>query len=290
MGKKIKLEHYVPRFYLRNFSIQGKEGFLYCFDKSKSHSFIVNVKNIASETYFYDTRQDVEQKTEKGLGQLEALFEAVITKLISSEDLAALTSKQRLLMSYFVVTQELRTREHRAMLEDMHKQTLAELSKRGVPKESLEKVELTKEQIKSWHISELSDVPDYANIVNTMKWILFVNRTSMPFWCSDHPVNRFNYIDARPYGNLGLLCRGIEIHCSLSPTISVSVCDPTAYYSLPNKYEIQDIRNTEFLNWLQVYYSTRYVFSDKDDFSLVQKILEENPSLGDIDRKRISVD
>lgn len=95
--------------------------------------------------------------------------------------------------------------------------------------------------------------------------------------------------DARPLGNLGLLWRGIEIHFPLSPKISLSMCDPSIYHLLPSKYEIQDIQNTVFLNWLQVYYSTRYIFSDTDDFSLAEDIVGDNPSLGDIDRKRMFV-
>lgn len=290
MSKKIKLQHYVPRFYLRNFSIPGKEGALYCFEKSKSHSFTVNNKNIASETYFYDTPQDVDQQTEKGLSQLEASFEAITTKLIASEDLDVLTSEERLLMAYFVATQELRTREHRAVLEDMHKQTLAALSKRGVSKEWLESIELSKKKLKSLHLSVLNNVPDYADIVSTMKWTLFINRTSMPFWCSDHPVNRHNVIETKPYGNLGLLSPGIELHFPLSPKISLLTCDPLLYSWMPTKYEIKDTQNIIFQNSLQVFHSTKYVFSSTDDFSLAKEILRDNPSLGDISRKRLSVD
>ena len=290
MGNKIKLQHYVPRFYLDNFAIKDKGHFLYCLNKSTSRSFIVNSKNIASETYFYDTPQDVKQQTEKALSHFEASFEDVIKKLIVCQDISALEAKERLYLAYFVATQEVRTREHRAVLEDMHKQTIDALSKRGVPSVSIKKLELTEEEIKLWHISSFEDVPDYAEIISNMKWILFLNRTSMPFWCSDHPVNRFNYIAQKPYGNLGLLCKGIEVHCPLSPIISIVMCDLNTYHLLPGKSDLHDIRNIEFLNWLQVYYSTRYIFANNSDFSLAKKIIDNDPSLGKIDRKRLLVD
>jgi len=290
MSEKIKLQHYVPRFYLQSFSIKGRKNYLYCFDKSKSNKLLVNNKNISSETYFYDTSEDDDQHIEKAFSCLESLFNFVYDKLIATEDLSCLTSLEKLKMAYFVVTQELRTKEHRAVLEDMVKQATVALSKRSAPKELIDKIKLSKEGIKSLHMDQLKYVPDYVDIVSKMKWILLINRTSMPFWCSDHPVNRFNNIDTKPYANLGLLSRGIEIHFPLSPTLSLCVCDPDMFSIMPSRYEIMDVEALSFHNWLQVYYSTRYVFSDKDDFSLAEEIIKDNPSLRNIDRKRLSVD
>ena len=145
----------------------------------------------------------------------------------------------------------------------------------------------TEEEIKALHLSIFKNVPQFAEILLQMKWILFINRTPMPFWSSDHPINRFNLVDAKPYGNLGLLCKGIEIHFALSPNVILSFCDPLIYKLLPNRYEIKDIQNVIFENWLQVAHSTGYIFSNDNDFSLAEKILRDNPSLRDINRKRI---
>lgn len=116
-----------------------------------------------------------------------------------------------------------------------------------------------------------------------------INNTPMPFWTSDHPVNSFNPVGAKPYGNPGLLCKGIEIHFPLSPKIVLSFCDPTTYELLPSRYEIKDIQSVIFENWLQVAHSTRYLFSNINDFTLAERILRDNPSLREIDRKRIQV-
>lgn len=289
MSHKIKVQHYIPRFYLQSFSIKVKEDYLYCFDKSKSKKFVVNSRNIGCESYFYDTSEDVAQLNEKALSHFESLFKSVHKKLVTSKDLSVLTSKERLLMAYFVTTQEVRTKERRAMFEDMIRQVTKKLSERKLPKESVEQIKLDEERIKLLHISTLEDVPDFAEIICKMKWMLHINRTSKPFWCSDHPVSRYNPINQWPGGEMGLLCEGIKIYFPLSPRISLCMGHPTTYASLPSRDESTDVQEIEFQNALQVFYSTSYIFSNKDDFSLAEKMIRDNPPLADTERKRFIV-
>jgi hypothetical protein len=57
---KTKIQHYVPRFYLKNFSKKKKgEFFLNCFDKSDQRQFEENIRKIGSEKYFYDVDNTV---------------------------------------------------------------------------------------------------------------------------------------------------------------------------------------------------------------------------------------
>lgn len=294
MEVKIKLQHYVPQFYLANFVIRPKKSTVYCYDKPKSKSFLVSVKNIASETYFYDKEKDSQQTIEKAFSVLEGSFKPIYDKVLSSGNLDSLTETERQTIALFVATQELRTREHRETIADMLRQAKARLYKENLTEEFKQKYEIDKwdseEQIKSLHLVGLKQASRYAEYILNMKWILFGNRTRMPFWTSDHPINRFNQIDAKPYGNLGLLSKGIEIHYPLNPKIVLSFYDSTIYQNFPSRNEIDDLNNVVFENWLQVANSTRYIFSNMTDFALAQKILKENPQLKEIDRKRIQVD
>ncbi len=57
--KKVKIQHYVPRFYLRNFAHQANDEYwLYCFDKTNFKSFPVNINDIACENFFYEHKED----------------------------------------------------------------------------------------------------------------------------------------------------------------------------------------------------------------------------------------
>jgi hypothetical protein len=52
---KVKLQHYVPQFYLKNFASKNKKTYsINCFDKINEKQFTSNVTNIACESYFYD--------------------------------------------------------------------------------------------------------------------------------------------------------------------------------------------------------------------------------------------
>ncbi len=50
---KTKKQHYIPRFYLRNFSIDDSN--IFVFDKPSMKSFRAKIDQIAQEKYFYDT-------------------------------------------------------------------------------------------------------------------------------------------------------------------------------------------------------------------------------------------
>ncbi|MGH2605882.1 MAG: DUF4238 domain-containing protein [Anaerolineales bacterium] len=50
-----KAQHYIPRFYLRNFATKRrKRYYLACFDKPRRNHYVSNVGNLAQETSFYD--------------------------------------------------------------------------------------------------------------------------------------------------------------------------------------------------------------------------------------------
>jgi hypothetical protein len=149
----------------------------------------------------------------------------------------------------------------------------------------------TDESIKSKQIELLiSEVLTFANIMLNMKWILFLNKTNFPYWTSDNPVSRYNPIDQSPFGNLGLLSKGIQIYFPLSTKLSLCLCDPNMYHSFPEVYEVKNEQNVVFENHLQVKSSTRHIFSIDQDFSLAERMIKSTPELKDINRKRVTLD
>lgn len=252
---------------------------------------MVSIKNVASETYFYDEEKEPTQTVEKAFSVLEGSFKRIYESIVCIESLDSLSVGERETLSLFVSTQELRTKEHRETIGDMIRQSKAKLSKENLSENLRLEIEKwgSEEQIKSVHLSGFKDAGLYAEYILNMKWILIINRTKMPFWTSDNPINRFNPLDLKPYGNLGLLSKGIEIHYPLTPNLVLTFSDPTLYRFLPNIWEVTDIQNVVFENWLQVSKSTRHIFSNLNDFSLAERILREHPELKVVDRTRIRV-
>ncbi len=140
MATKIKIQHYVPRFYLNGFTIQQTKVLVYCFDKLESKYFKVNTRNVASESYFYDIPDEVEQRIEKAFSQIESFFVPVYNKIVSTEDPALLSSEEKFTLAFFLVSQESRTREHRETQTDMMKQLKKRIAKEELTDELKERL------------------------------------------------------------------------------------------------------------------------------------------------------
>ncbi len=96
MANKIKIQHYVPRFYLRAFGIKSGDDFsVNCFDKSSGKTFLTNIRNIGSEKYFYDKNNDESQRLEKTLSVSESKFNIAYQKIIEKCDLNILSKEER---------------------------------------------------------------------------------------------------------------------------------------------------------------------------------------------------
>jgi len=292
LGKEIINQHYVSQFYLENFTnIQGKNRRLNFFDKTTGKEGNADVTKMASEKFFNDTEEDFDQKVEKKLSLIEGKSKTALNHLIETKDISKISTEDRDTISFFVALQYLRTKEARLMEEDAVKQLADRLSNENVAPSLAKQIEhaLTPEAVKRRHVAMYEDAETFAEIINSMKWILLVNSTKHPFWTSDNPVYVRNEIDLSPYGNLGLKCKGIELHFPLTPKLLLVACDPIEFRHEPDKkildHEQYVIREQSY----QVYSSTKFIFSNKPDFSFAKKVIEENPIHKDPDRKRVHV-
>jgi hypothetical protein len=290
--QKIKIQHYVSRFYLKNFSKpQGENYIINCFDKSELKQFSADISNVGCEKYFYDIDRDTHQLVEKKLSEHEKEFSSIYNKLIERKNLACLDWKEKEIIAHFVATQEFRTREMKEMFRSIAKELKRWLSNKPLKKDlkrQLEEIQ-TEKGLKSIHLYSLVETllgkSKLVDIVLQMKWILGESYLKMPFWTSDNPVCRFNPIDLKPYGNLGLLSRGIQVFFPLTPHLILVFCDPLEYILNPEKITcIKD--NILFANTLQLGFCTRHIFSIDKDFSIAKKWLKEYPNSRDIKRTR----
>lgn len=200
--------------------------------------------------------------------------------------------EERVSIANFVAIQEIRTREMREYARDMVRQLTAKLSKHKLSEEFKKQLEeINKaEYPKEFQMRMFKNAKKFSDMILSLKWILVENRTKMLYWTSDHPINRYNPIKAPPpLGNLGYLCRGIQVFFPLRPRLSLLLCDPAEYFLYPDKMITFDIDNVVFQNHLQMRWSTRFVLSQDDDFSLAERILKDEPTLKETNRKRISV-
>jgi len=280
MIKEKKLEHYVPRFYLNNFySVKrGSEYSIYCFDKLEEKFFLRNTKSIGCQKYFYDT--DANQMVENVLSKLDEKFAVAYKKLLDAKNLDELSIDEKTVMAYFIANQFLRTPECRRRFESIliRYRLYAKVEKKKILAKKLEKLIEEDKKIKEMQIKGLEGyVPIYADKLLKMKWALIKNKTSIPFWTSDNPVNNYNSTFPFPFGNYGIDCSGIEIYFPLNVEKNLTIKDPVMFKDLPEVLDYKNKNEVEFQNKLQVYWSTRYLFSNDNDFRFAKKTLKEYP-------------
>ena len=294
------MQHYVPRFYLKNFSIDPSKDSpqLYCYDKPDRRTFRTATKNVAGEQYFYDSSGD--QPFEDFLAKIEGEFADAYRKILNYKNLIYLTENDRTAIAYSVATQEFRTRVFR----DEYMEGLEKLADR------LREFDLSEEMEEQ--IDEFEDADDdttareqhkkfllesgwkFTEELLSLKWILFENQSNTEFWTSDHPITRYNRYDHGWKGSLGYRSKGIEIYFPLSPDVCLAFVDSTHFAGNPSKIELgssdKDQDHITLVNELQVKQSKRHVFSKSDDFGLADQILDKYPVFASLDRERTIVE
>jgi len=118
MSADPKNHHYVPQFLLKNFCNDAKA--VHVFDKHEQRQFAANVRNIASENYFYDLNiDDSIISLEKYITEIESAVAPLFKKINDEHSLAFLTESDRVAISIFVWMQICRTREAREQVENL---------------------------------------------------------------------------------------------------------------------------------------------------------------------------
>lgn len=297
MSDKVKMQHYVPRFYLRNFAADTSASTptVHCFDKPSRRQFTTSITNVGGENYFYDIPEDPEQEFESQLAAIEGEFSDAYASLLSNGSLDGLDENDRSAIAYSIAIQELRTRENRERFREMVSKLREQLEGEAMTNDMEEQMEEireldTEEGVSRFQREFIQDNAwDLAEIILSMKWILFVNDTDMPYWTSDHPIVRHNHLDHSPYGNLGLQSEGIQVYFPLSPTVSIAFCDPVMFGHLPTKSSV-DRDHVRFQNSLQIRESTRHVIASTSEFSMANEFLDDYPQYAELNRDRVSVE
>jgi len=312
MSSIAKNQHYVPQFILRNFTISDGNQ-IHVFDKHDERNFKTNIRNIAAETGFYNFKiEEYEFTIEPGLSDLESSTCKAFAKIINDRSISHLDNNDRTKIAYFISVQIYRTRYFRDKLGDLSKgmSDRMRLYASGTGQVSIPKP-LDEKEIKDVSIKLiLKSTEELIPHLLEKKWLLYETTESDPFYISDNPVVRQNHKDFGPlWGNLGLACTGIEVYFPLTKTLSLAMlCKsheetfkdvfkkigflkmmmPSFEQQLPVDMEwIENHKkgydegtaismmaeNVINHNSLQVKWSSRYVFSSKNNFSLVREMI-----------------
>lgn len=253
-----KNQHYVPQFYQRNFSVDGKTTGVFVLGSSK-YIPASPIKNQASADYFYSKNL----KIEDAISKLEAFANEAINCVLANPYDSKLSEKNKDALYVFVIIQLGRTlsqtKKLEAAIDALSKETLRKIVEKDRESGRDEYVELTDEILESVRIGltepGLFAIGNFARIVNLcrdLKCKVIINKTAIPFITSDNPVCLTNqFLDKMKVDTNGLGQRGLLLLMPLSPMVAILYYDSQVYKvgSISKQYvEITDKNEIEKIN------------------------------------------
>lgn len=222
-----KVQHYVPRFLLKNHST-GKKDYLWAFDKQGARVFRSNVRNLAAESNFYDLNVgDLTASLEPALSKVESEARNPIGDLCRHRQLRKLGPDDRSRISLFLAVQFLRTRATRDGARSLIDALRTKLSGMNISDDFARGfMSASEEDVKTIALRILAEAPEYVSHFLAKRWMLFSAPTGSSFFIGDNPVALTNRRDFGPYGNLGLAVPGIEIYVPLSSNLMLGLLSP----------------------------------------------------------------
>jgi len=275
-------QHYVPQFYLKNFGNP-----IYCYDKKNEKSFKTTPKNVAFEPDFYGPDVEDTLSVEKLMAEMEQKWSLAVRELIKKENFYKLQKDSKNELITFMTFQILRTKQFRQDLAGMANYIAGlYLESKGHKRNA---VKLSREGEIKHHLNMFTSYPAFATIIQHMKFVVVINRTPIPFWTSDNPINFQNDYPQQPWGNMGLVCRGIEVHFPITPKLTLIAMDPITFRNVPEQHEVFRKRLAKRENYYQVLNSTRFLFSNIRKFQFIRKMFEFSPESKNPEKVRFDI-
>ncbi len=264
-----KKQHFIPQFYMRNFSRDGKSFSLYIINEERiiSHA---PLSNQCYENYYYG--EDLEW--ENTLAKMEGKWSDCVKKANNHE---VLNDKDIASLKEFIVFQLIRTRgQNQQLKKEGHADVLHETCKNlgileykdhPLVKDMATNVIESMLAPSTW----LSSIEKKARIVEDLSILIINYDTSCSLIFSDNPVIIFNPFvkDA-----LHLPYMGIVMVCPISPSHLIVLYDSKLYPRFASVQQICSRNNEEVikLNNLQFQNAERIAFAKNEaDFSTFNK-------------------
>lgn len=315
LSTDVKKQHTVPRFLLDHFGTgkNKKKRKLYTFDKHNNRRYLQSVYDATTRNTFYNIEGHPEDASlEPVLGDIESNASPIIKRIVKEKNIGWLSDKERSSIAAFTVIQRARSYNELKTISELLDSFSERLVRMGASTKEIEnEMDNTPEGRKNFFLQVIVEQLELAPHILNKQWILYETTKKAPFIISDNPVTLHNDEEMRPYGNIGLAVRGIQIHLPLSSTLTLAFTCPTiaerairaknqllamaqidssVYFKLPNASGILEYgeayengstmktsaENVRFLNSLQVTYSEQYLYCEYDDFALAEEMLSHS--------------
>lgn len=318
--KPTRRQHFVPRWYLKNFSEGGQ---LYAFDKPRGQSFRTSTANIGLENNFYTLPSDPpgdEPLAEHLLSVAEAECAQCVDRVLNRigyyvhkfPDLqhaaasgyghSILQTNDRAILAYFTMLQVARTPARRLGVEQAERELLAWAKDLFRHREDVDLTSLNPDsregeaalQVDAIFSEELMEVA--ANIAS-WTFVFHYKRRGRPLYTSDTPVVQRDVSEVEdfecPAGLFGqsdrrklskLVYKSV-FYVPLSSRVLLLILGGRRGGLVPNIHgRVLEMMDSDESCGAQVIYSRRQVYCARNDFDLARQLLDEYPESANPDR------
>jgi len=301
-----KNQHYVPQFYQRRFSDDGKNVGVYIVDQLKAIPQ-APIKSQASADYFYTSDTKKPENVEKAFSGIEGIAKEIMQKL-DAIPRSPLTKEESFSLYVFTILQLGRTlspvQDTREMANMMLRKVIkaqVEISKNSDNPELADYKDITDEVINSITLTDEAakklTLGSYLQMLPAcidLKSKVLINETATPFITSDNPVCLYNpFMEKMNCPLNGLGARGAFIYFPLSPRLALLIYDDMVYKvgnrkqgyaEIHNPNDIHELNKLSIVNCNQVIYyqSSLTNTSTLERMSKANKPIREQAPVQDI--------
>ncbi|MCI8545558.1 MAG: DUF4238 domain-containing protein [Bacilli bacterium] len=256
-----KKQHYVPRFYMKNFANDNKQFNVIDIFKKKCYNNVPYM-NQCYENYFYDK----DNKWENELGILEVKWSTLINKIICEDYYPS--EDEKIILKEFAMFQKNRTKYHSEELKSLIWTNLKvgvelEFNSKNKYFDELEfeklKDDFLKDKMQNVIQESLEMSRSACKHINDLELCIIKYNTKKKLISSDNPIINYNnfYFRSTGYDNAGII-----IFFPISSEILIVIYDSKMYTGNDNKKLI--ISNNEYevkyLNYYQILNSNGLIF------------------------------
>ena len=278
MPKK-KEQHYVPVFYLKRFSPDGRSIGLWNI-QAKKKVLSASLKNQCREKFFFGEDESVENS----LSDLESPVSKILRYIDRDSSLPPRWHRNYKILSKYTFTQLLRTKCMTEQINSMLDQVESTVTQNnphklhinGHTEEEFEKiVEEFKEKTPEFSVVDVSYSDRTKWATSDLASKLLINKTKVEFITSDHPVVLYNQLlnfmssFGIPGSRTGLIAKGLQVFFPISPTELLLFYDPTSYqvgYGHRRNVIIRHKQEVLDINVLQMYSANENIYFKNETF------------------------
>lgn len=241
-----KKHHYVPRFYLRSFTTDGRSLSLYNIGRD----LIVrnaNLKNQCYRDYMYGT----DGKQEANLSQMEGALAELLKRVLATHQLPPPWSPDHESLCILALLQNARTAYASDAMDEfsdkMWKQVLEKDPR--FPPEMLNNVRIVNTDPANFAVRTMLRL---YHLIMDMGYRLLLAHDGTEFVTSDNPVVMYNQLlEFELMGSkTGLACKGLQIFFPLSPKVLLTFYDRSIYAFSPRGSIVTQVPTREDMNQL----------------------------------------